>query len=173
MTDYKETYEVEEKRVWEKVMHTDARVTAMESQIKDVSSSVSRIENLLINKQETSPLAWFGVIFSVLTLVGGLVWGMTQYMALQLDPIEDDLQARDAIVQAYYEFKNQTHYEMGQIHAYRKAGEKEIDHLHERYHDLQDRVNRLEHKGTATKEKLDSVEAHAYRGVGGFDGAGS
>jgi chaperonin cofactor prefoldin len=172
MSQHKEDYEVEEKRVWEKVMHTDARVTAMESQIKDVSISVNRIETMLLNKQETSPLAWFGVIFSVLTLVGGLVWTMTQYMALQLDPIEADLKSRDAVVQAYYEFKNQTHYEMGQIHAYRDAGEKEIDHLHERYHNLQDRVNRLEHNGTVTKERLNGVEAHAYRGVGGFDDAG-
>jgi hypothetical protein len=114
--NHKDEFLVDEKRVWEKVMHTDARVTAMESQIQDVSSSVNRIENMLLNRQETSPIAWFGVIFSVLGLCGAMIWGMAQYVSLNQAPVVDQVNRNDAQIQKLEEWQNKTHYELGVIH---------------------------------------------------------
>ena len=44
-------------RIWERVLHTDGRVTAMESQMAAVVTSVNRIETLLLDNKGPSPIA--------------------------------------------------------------------------------------------------------------------
>lgn len=113
--------------ILEKVYHTDARVTAMEAQIADISHSMGRIETLLLNKQETSPLAWFGVIFSVLTLCGGLLAAMVTYFSMSTEPLRDKMLEHEKYVSEFSDFKHQTHYEMGMLHEWKRATDERIE----------------------------------------------
>jgi hypothetical protein len=110
----KELYDMDERRVWEKVMHTDARVTAMEGQMHDMGNAVSRIETLLLNKQP-QPTALIGILFTALTLLAAMLFGMAQYTSLALVPITNDVAEHRMSIDDMSEFKEEMQYKLGAL----------------------------------------------------------
>lgn len=112
--------------IWEKVYHTDARVTAMEGQLSDVSGAVSRIEQHLLNKPTPN------IQSLALTIVLGcatLFFSLAQYVNLELTPIQNQIESRSDALQDFQDFKHQTHYEFGRLHEWKEQSEKKIDKI--------------------------------------------
>jgi hypothetical protein len=111
---------VDQQELVKKVYHTDARVTAMEGEIRQLAGGVSRIETLLLNKQETSPLQWFGIIFSVLTLVGALVWGGGEYIEARLGIIRSEQALQHRSIDKLQDAQLEYQYELGRVHEWKE-----------------------------------------------------
>jgi len=105
--------EKEESKIWEKVYHTDARVSAMEGQLSDLSAGVQRIESHLLNKPRENILSW-------VIAAAGALWGVAMYIDMSLEPIEDVQQRNMEVVTVFREFKEEVHYEMGILHEWKR-----------------------------------------------------
>ena len=110
----KEQYDMDERRVWEKVLHTDARVTAMEGQMQDMTSSMHRIESLLLNRQ-TPTTAIIGITLTALTLLAGLLFGMAQFTSVALQPVADDVAEHRISINDIQDFKEDMQYKLGAL----------------------------------------------------------
>jgi hypothetical protein len=108
----------------EKVYHTDARVTAMESQITDMNQSMGRIENLLLNRQ-TNPIALVGITLSALTLLAGMMFGIAQFTQLALRPIEEDVAEHRKSLDEISDFKESIQYKMGALEEWQQHIDRE------------------------------------------------
>lgn len=145
--------------IWEKVYHTDARVTAMEGQLSDVSGAVSRIEQHLLNKPEPNVTAWIGIAFGVLTFIVGLLWVVVQYVHLNNEPIQETMAARGEVLQEYTEFKHQTHYEFGGIHEWKAAYDTRLVKDEAEFNSLKERIRVAETGAAVTANRLQKVES--------------
>lgn len=138
--------------IWEKVYHTDARVTAMEGQLSDVSSSVGRIEQHLLNKPPVNIVGWIGVFLTLVTFFGGTVLGLTNYIELVLEPVRVELVEAAEVRAKFADFKGHSLHEFGTIQQWKADTSDELEHQHERLHYIQDQISGLE-KQTATNEE--------------------
>ena len=109
--------------IWEKVYHTDARVTAMEGQLTDLSHGVNRIEAHLLNKPPVNVAAWVAVVLTFVAMVVGLVWGMTNYIELTLGPTRIAMSNVIREVADLEAFQHETHYEIGVLHEWKRTQE--------------------------------------------------
>jgi hypothetical protein len=110
-----------ESELIQKVYHTDARVTAMEGEMRVLSQGVSRIETMLLNKPGPNYLGWLGAGISIFTLCVGGVFGVAQYVELTLSPIRQDIAERESVIREFGQFKNEIHYELGKIHEWKRS----------------------------------------------------
>jgi len=113
--------------LWEKIYHTDARVSAMESQMQDMGGSINRIESMLLNKQ-TPPLAIIGVMLTALTLLAGLLFGMSQITQASIAPLADDVAEHRIALDKLSSFEADMQYKLGALEEWqsnlRKNGKK-------------------------------------------------
>ena len=116
--------------IWEKVYHTDARVTAMESQLSDLNNSMGRIESLLLNRQ-TSPMSIVGIMLTALTFLGGLLFGMSQFTHLTLLPISDDVAEHRVAIDRFSEYKEEMGYKLGALEEWQVSTIADIDRIRE------------------------------------------
>ena len=128
--------------IWKKVYDTDARVSSIEGQVKDVSMSVGRIEQHLLNKPPVNITAWVSVVIGLITLFGGTVLALVNYVDLTLVPVRAELVQHDTALKQYNEFKHQTHYEIGKIHQWSEA--ETLGAYPDRIRELEKSVSRLE-----------------------------
>lgn len=156
--------------IWEKVYHTDARVTAMEGQLQELSNSMARIEGHLINKPEQSFSTYAGLFLSILTILGGLIWGMTNYIDLTLHPVRNNIENLIDKQAMFSEFRYQTHYEFGMLHEWQKDTKGELLHNHERMHSAQEErisnsksIRGLESKVGDIEGEIVRIDSHGSR----------
>ena len=144
MTDHPQT----KGDLWEKVYHTDARVSAMESELSNVAAVTARIEHHLLNKPPVNFAAWVGIGITILSLAVAGLFGISQYIQLTLQPIQQALLSSEAVNAEYQQFRQQTAYELGVAETERKFLHKEIDHDHEQLHALRDNISRIDSEGS-------------------------
>lgn len=125
--------------ILEKVYHTDARVSAMESQMADMSHSMGRIESLLLNRQ-TNPLSIVGIMLTALTLLGGLLFGMAQIMHLTMAPVSDDVAEHREALDSFVAFKENTQYKFGALEEWQKSETNRLNRISGRVDDIDDRM---------------------------------
>ena len=115
---------MDERRVWEKVLHTDARVTAMEGQLNDLTTSMGRIESLLLNKQ-IQPMAIVGIVLTALTLLAGLLFGVAQFISVALEPIANDVAEHRVAIDDISDFKELIQYKLGALEEWQEHIDRE------------------------------------------------
>ena len=141
--------------IWEKVYHTDARVTAMEGQLSDVNNAVSRIEQHLLNKPTPNV---YSLGLTILLGCGTVFFSLAQYVNLELAPIQDQINHRGGIISEFTAFKHQTHYEFGGLHEWKADHTTELQHMDDRMHQIEDRVRGTEIQAATTQNRLEKVE---------------
>lgn len=123
----------------EKVYHTDARVTAMESQMATVVNSMSRIESALVNKQAT-PSTLITMIVGALTLMSAMVFGVFQMTALSQQPIVNDVSEHRESINKILEDGKQISYNMGRLAEWQAHAEERINRVDTSVSDLSRRL---------------------------------
>jgi hypothetical protein len=123
----------------ERVYHTDARVTAMESQMATVAGSVSRIESALVNKQ-ASPSTLVTMIVGALTLMAAMVFGVFQMTVLSQQPIVNDVAEHRESINKLMEDDTEISYNMGRLREWQKYAEERINSIYSNVSDLDRRV---------------------------------
>lgn len=114
----------DDKQIWEKVLHTDARVTAMEGQLNDLSEGVARIEAYLLNRPAPNYLGWAAACLTGFSMLVGALWMVIQYVNLTQEPLRSDITHIEDRQNEFEEFKHQTHYEFGILHEYKRTQER-------------------------------------------------
>lgn len=131
-----------------KVYHTDARVTAMEGEIRQLSGGVSRIESMLLNKPAPNILGWVGAGLVVISMISAGLFAIAQYIDLTQQDIRVDVNSRGAVIDEFRSFKEGTHYEMGRIHEWKEQQLRQQQHFDERMHHLESEINRIDSEGS-------------------------
>lgn len=131
-----------------KVYHTDARVTAMEGEIRQLAGGVSRIENMLLNKPAPNILGWIGAGLVVVSMLAAGLFGIAQYIDLTQQDIRVDVNSRGTVIDEFRSFKEGTHYEMGRIHEWKEQQTRQQQHFDERMHQLESEINRIDSEGS-------------------------
>ena len=152
LSDKESTVAVEQQNrnidIWEKVYHTDARVSAMETELGNVTAGVVRIEAHLLNKPEINVTAWIGVVLTGLGLMVGMLFGMVNYVDIKQQPIIDSLAARDVLLKEYQDFRKDTAYEHGRQDALNASMKESVDLNRTRLHAVEKEVNRIDSEGS-------------------------
>lgn len=152
--------------IWEKVYHTDSRVSAMEtkvgaieSQVNTIGHGVERIEASLMNKPEPNYSAWIG---GAITILGGLlavIFGIVQYVDLTLEPIYQRMSERQEPIDEFWMFKNEMHYEMGRIHERWELVSAEMNEQDARIDEAENNINTARISAAGALQRLEYVTA--------------
>lgn len=140
--------------VLERVAKTETSVAALENDMRTVMAGVSDIRGMLMESQKGKDPnygLWIGLV------AAGLL-GIAQYVDITLDPLEVTVANRGTDVSNFYEFKHQTHYEFGMLHEWRGSHKKEVAHIDDRMHKLEDRLRDTEIEAATTAARLEKVE---------------
>lgn len=148
----------EEKAIWEKIYHTDARLTAMEGQMTDLSDGVKRIEQYLLHKDPPNTLGWLTAVGGGLVMLFTFVFGMVQYIDITLEPIEQLIESRQTIVEDFGSFKHEMHYEVGRLHENKELMRKEWEEMDSRLDGAEDDIAAVESKASTTRDRLERAE---------------
>lgn len=140
--------DIDQNDILQKVYHTDARVTAMEGEIRSISGGLVRIENMLLNKPEPNVLGWLGAGFTFVGFVAALLFGVASYVDLTLSPIRGDVKARAEVVAEHHEFRREQAYDQGRTDEWRRQYEERVEHNHDRLHDIEDDISRIDSEGS-------------------------
>lgn len=143
----------------EMVYHTDARVTAMESQMSNIAANQAKdsqkLDNLIsvLNQpKNVNYAAWVGVgLTTVALLIGGTI-GMVNYMRLTQDPLEKIVDGNTTDIDDLHEFQRATHYRFGEYEKVDKFHDKEIESLWEHVRRRED-IDREHDKAIAAGNK--------------------
>lgn len=142
-------------QVESRVYHIDSEVSGLKSslhsqgkQLDAQGTQLNRIEQAILNKP---PLLNFGVLFSIIGMVGTLLYGITSYVGLQMGYLAEDVNRNSEIVSGLQEFQREAHYEVGRFGTKIDNLEQDSKHFDEMRHALEDRVNKLESQSSAAK----------------------
>ena len=105
--------------VIERVARTETAVASLESDMQVVMSGVSDIRNMLVEQNKPEPtnvIGWLGVGFSVMVMIAALLFGITEYVYMQVEPLREENQEIKSELSDLRKWKNKTHYEFGVIH---------------------------------------------------------
>ena len=122
----------------EMVYHTDARVTAMESQLTGLGHSMDRIEANLMNKPPFNAAPWVGIGLTIIMGITGMGFTALNYISLTQEPLEDvvrTLASKQALIE---DFRTQSHFEIGTTKAEQKYHQLEIEKLWAHIHKQED-----------------------------------
>ncbi len=118
--------------IWQQVYRTESRVSAIEQQVSDIGTAVSRIEQHILNRPAFNVLGWTGVGITVLSLIGAALFAVVNYVTLMMDPVKQDIVKNESLIESRFEklydeldeleeFKHQTHYEFGVLHEWKNG----------------------------------------------------
>lgn len=145
--------------VLERVAKTETSVAALENDMRTVMTGVSDIRKMLMESQKGKDPnygMWIGLVAAVL-------FGVAQYVDMGLEPLEDTIVQRQGVIQTFQDFKHQTHYEFGMIHEWKSEHKKEVTHLDERMHQMEDRLRATEIEAATTANRLEKVEDEVHK----------
>lgn len=136
------------------VYHTDARVSAMESQLASVADAMNRLEQHLLNKPEK----WnSGSIIALLSLVASIVIGGSVFLDSQLSHVKDDIVELTAEAKVNQEFRHQMHFEVGVMKHSFEVNDEKWQHFDMLMHQRDDRINGVENRQLGMSEKLKTI----------------
>lgn len=147
--------------VLERVAKTEQAITALEGDVKAVASTVNDIRSIILEHNKPEPpnvIGWIGVGFTVVSLIGILLFGMAEYVQMQIDPIRDTMAARQKPLDEFWMFKNEMHYEMGKIHEREEWVSEALDELDERVDEAEDMFNESRVVSSGARRRLEAME---------------
>ena len=140
------------------VYHTDGRVNAIAGRLDVQGTQLDRIESAILNKQPT----WTNTaVLGVIAGVAGVLFGISEYVGLQNQPIKDVLAANVHWKDDKDAFQRQSHYEFGQYNAWISHHKEESVHMDALFHNLEDRVRQNEKDLSAAKVSRTAIGDYA------------
>lgn len=109
-----------EKDIVAKVFHTDAEVQSLKRETASIASSLSRIENYIINKPPVNMIGIISIGVTVVSLIAASLFAMTQYVNMVNAPLRMEIDQQTQKIEELQEFKGDVNYEMGIIHEWKQ-----------------------------------------------------
>ena len=79
-------------------------------------------------------------VITAISVIGGLLYGGSQYLDLQLSHVKDDIARNSGYIETLAEFRFQAHHEFGRVFEREDTLTARLDHFDELYHKLDDQV---------------------------------
>ena len=147
--------------VLERVAKTEQAVTALEGDVKAVASTVNDIRAIIIEQNKPEPpnvIGWIGVGFTVVSLIGILLFGMAEYVHMQIEPMRLRMSERQKPIDEFWMFKNEMHYEMGRVHERELWVSESLSELDERVDEAENLFNEGKTEAAGAMQRLSAME---------------
>lgn len=148
---------IDQNELVKKVYHTDARVTAMEGEIRQLAGGVSRIESMLLNKPEPNVLGWVGAGMAAIGFIAALLFGVASYIDLRLTPLRDNVSSRGDMIAEYQQFRQREAYDQGKEDEWMRHYELRSKMHDDKFKELQEEIHRLDSEGSRVWERKESL----------------
>ena len=157
----------------QRLRHVEQEQATLKTEVKGLAATqqtqgaqLDRIEQLILNK----PPMWnTGTVLSAVLGVGGIFFGLSQYIAFQVDPIKKELGWALEKLEQHSEVDKQTYYEMGKLHFYMDEDSRDDQHMDERFHWSEDRIRELEAKAAAAGVSREAIGRYMKETRGNLD----
>jgi len=105
---------------------TRQEMAALKSDVSNIMTVLSRVENAMMNQ----PPTWSnGTVLVLVASIGAFLFGITEYVHLTQDPLRSELRSLSEWKHDKDEFQRATHHRMGEQQVFKESVDRRFDYL--------------------------------------------